>query len=172
MQHVPRHIIGGGFCKGLGLRHPGTSSCRQPSPSPVIVVMIIKLYTPTGYDDFDSTPLNAIFPSTGASDSVNSVELYIPIVDDDIDESDEQVFIIFLELINAINNRIKINQNVSICKIIDNESKFMLINSGVYFLQFLHAHKLLGPDREEIIKTIELFKQSLPSFLILPQLSV
>ena len=54
----------------------------------------------------------------------NTVKVAIPIVDDDIDEADEQVFIIFLEVINATNlNKVNINRNNSIGRIKDDESK-------------------------------------------------
>ena len=54
-----------------------------------------------------------------------SVEVAIPIVDDDIDETDEQVFIIFLEVLNATslkNMKILENRKTSLGKIKDDES--------------------------------------------------
>ena len=51
-------------------------------------------------------------------------EVTIPIVDDDIDEADEQVFIIFLEVVQAINRtNLRINRATSIGRIKDDESK-------------------------------------------------
>ena len=70
-------------------------------------------------EDFDSTTLSATF-----NDTVSSREIKIPIVDDEIDEADEEVFIIFLEVINATNfNKVNINRNTSIGRIKDDESK-------------------------------------------------
>ena len=87
--------------------------------SPILYCIIY-----TGYDDFDSTPIYATFPSVGASVRIISMKLNIPIIADDIDEAD-QVFIIFLEVVNAINsNNITSFQNVSICRIINDESKY------------------------------------------------
>ena len=57
-----------------------------------------------------------------------SVEVAIPIVDDDIDEADEQLFIIFLEVVNATNlDNLNIleNRNISVGRIIDDESKYV-----------------------------------------------
>ena len=55
----------------------------------------------------------------------DAVEVAIPIVDDDIDEADEQVFIIFLEIMNATNLNILENRNISVSRIRDNESKYV-----------------------------------------------
>ena len=80
-------------------------------------------FTHIDYKDFNQSVLNFEFP-TGEE----AVELTIPIVDDDIDEADEQVFIIFLEVINATNLKtLKFleNRNISIGRIIDDESKYV-----------------------------------------------
>ena len=77
------------------------------------------MLTHPDYEDFNSTTLSATF-----TDTVSSRELKVPIVDDDVDEADEQVFIIFLEVINATNiNKVNINRNTSIGRIKDDESK-------------------------------------------------
>ena len=79
------------------------------------------LFTHPDYEDFDNTTLFVTFPN---DDTVFSRELIVPIVDDDIDEAEEQVFIIFLEVINATNlNRVNVYRNISIGRIIDDESK-------------------------------------------------
>ena len=73
------------------------------------------------YEDFDNTVIFFIFP---VDEGLNHVELTIPIVDDDIDEADEQVFIILLEVIYATNvDKVNIFQGTSIGRIRDNESK-------------------------------------------------
>ena len=64
--------------------------------------------------------------------STDFVELTIPIVDDDIDEADEQVFIIFLEVVNATNlDNLNIleNREISIGRIKDDESKYYVISN-------------------------------------------
>ena len=70
------------------------------------------------HPDYDRTTLFATF-----NDTVSFRELKIPIVDDDIDEADEQVFIIFLEVTNATNfNKVNVNRNTSFGRIMDDES--------------------------------------------------
>ena len=82
------------------------------------------LRTHPDYEDFDNTTLFATFPIDDGLSSVNAVELTIPIVDDAIDEAIEQVFIIFLEIVNATNfNKVNVNRNTSIGRIRDDESK-------------------------------------------------
>ena len=79
------------------------------------------LLTHPDYEDFDNTTLFATFP---IDNTVLSRELRIPIVDDDIDEADEQVFIIFLEVVNATNfNKVNVGRKTSIGRIKDDESK-------------------------------------------------
>ncbi len=83
------------------------------------------------YKDFDNTTLIAKFPVDEGLDPVTSVELTICIVDDEIDEADEQVFIILLEVINATNiDKVNIvDRKTSIGRIKDDESKYVeLIN--------------------------------------------
>ena len=55
------------------------------------------------------------------------VEIAIPIVDDDIDEADEQVFIIFLEVINSTSlDKVFVGpRRLSIGRIRDDESKYV-----------------------------------------------
>ena len=48
----------------------------------------------------------------------------IPIVDDEIDEANEQVFIILLEVLETVNsNLITITRNTSFGRIIDNDGE-------------------------------------------------
>ena len=90
-------------------------------------MLTIILFTHTDYDDFDNTTLFAVFPiDEGRRNPVISVELNISIVDDEIDEADEQIFIIFLEVINTTNlDNLNIleNRHISVGRIKDNESK-------------------------------------------------
>ena len=73
------------------------------------------------YEDFDNTTLLVTFP---IDDTVLSRELKVPIIDDEIDEADEQVFIIYLEVVNATNfNKVNIGRKTSIGRIKDDESK-------------------------------------------------
>ena len=80
------------------------------------------------YLDFDNTRQQVRFTDVRQ----HTVEVTIPIVDDDIDEADEQVFIVFLEVVTATNlNKVNINRQTSIGRIKDDESKWFafIINS-------------------------------------------
>ena len=79
--------------------------------------------THTDYEDFNNSVLYVEFPTDR-----DAVEVAIPIVDDDIDEADEQVFIIFLEVVNATNlDNLGIleNRETSVGRIRDDESKYV-----------------------------------------------
>ena len=79
--------------------------------------------THTDYEDFDDSVIYVEFPTDR-----DAVEVTIPIVDDDIDEADEQIFIIFLEIVNATNlDNLNIleNRETSIGRIRDDESKYV-----------------------------------------------
>ena len=56
--------------------------------------------------------------------NIADVDESIPIVDDDIDEAQEQVFIILLEVLEAVNfDLITITRNTSFGRIIDNDGE-------------------------------------------------
>ena len=56
--------------------------------------------------------------------NIADVEEFIPIVDDEIDEAQEQVFIILLEVLEAVNfDLITITRNTSFGFIIDNDGE-------------------------------------------------
>ena len=77
----------------------------------------------TDTNDFNDTAFNVIFP---ADEIVNiaDVEEFIPIVDDEIDEAQEQVFIILLEVLDAVNfDLLRITCNTSFGRIIDNDGE-------------------------------------------------
>ena len=77
------------------------------------------IYTYIDYKDFKKNVLYVEFPT-----DEDTVEVTISIVDDDIDEADEQVFIIFLEVAYAISrNSLHINRAISIGRIKDDEGK-------------------------------------------------
>ena len=54
----------------------------------------------------------------------------IPIVDDEIDEAHEQVFVILLEVLEAVNSTlITITRNNSIGRIIDNDGESLIVHA-------------------------------------------
>ena len=92
------------------------------------ISLLTNIFTHTDYEDFDNATLFAVFPIDEGQDPVISVELAIPIVDDEIDEAEEQVFIIFLEVVNGTNlDKLNIpdNRKISVGRIRDDESEYV-----------------------------------------------
>ena len=92
----------------------------------VIIIVNSNIFAHTGYEDFNNSVHYVEF-----STDKYFVEVAVPIVDDDIDEADEQVFIIFLEVVNATNlDNLNIleNREISIGRIRDDESKYYVIS--------------------------------------------
>ena len=85
--------------------------------------LYINIFIYTDYKDFDDSVIYVEFPTDR-----DAVEVAVPIVDDDIDEADEQIFIIFLEVVNATNldnlNFLE-NREISVGRIKDDESKYV-----------------------------------------------
>ena len=113
-----------------------------------------------------------IFP---ADEIVNiaDVEEVIPIVDDEIDEAQEQVFIILLEVLEAVNfDLITITRNTSFGRIIDNDGEplstlnypvtklmllFLLLGIQIGFA--LPEYSFTEPDFETIVNDIVLVRE-------------
>ena len=77
----------------------------------------------TDTNDFNATAFNVIFP---ADEIVNIPDVLrlIRIVDDEIDEAQEQDFIIFLEVLDAVNfDLITVTRDTSFGRIIDNDGE-------------------------------------------------
>ena len=78
----------------------------------------------TDTDDFNTTILNATFDAdedapVSTSDYISAL---IPIVDDDKDEADVQFFIVFFEIVDAVNmDLIDIGRNFTTCIILDDD---------------------------------------------------
>ena len=63
------------------------------------------------------------FPADESGNPVTDVNVPVPIFDDEVNEA-EQFFIVTLEVVSAENiNLIQLDQNVSRCRIIDNDRK-------------------------------------------------
>lgn len=73
--------------------------------------------------DFDTTEQMIEFPADGAL----NVSVYITINDDEIDEAEEQYFIVYMEVFNATNLSLLINdvRNSSTGIIVDNDGKLI-----------------------------------------------
>ncbi len=72
--------------------------------------------------DFNPTVLTVTFPADEApSDTVFDLDVPITIIDDDIDEA-EQIFIVYFEVIDAINENLMLSERkVAICRIVDDD---------------------------------------------------
>ena len=75
----------------------------------------------TDTNDFNATAFNVLFPADEVLNIPDVVE-FIPIVDDEIDEAHEQVFIMLLKVLEAVNfDLITITRSTSFGRIIDND---------------------------------------------------
>ena len=70
--------------------------------------------------DFNTSVITRDFPSN----TIDEMPVPIALNDDDINEADEQIFIIFLEIINSTNpSLVKAGRNVSQGRIVDDDCK-------------------------------------------------
>ncbi len=74
--------------------------------------------------DFNPTVLTVTFPADEApSETVFDIDVPIMIINDEIDEA-EQNFIVYFEVIDAINeNLILSEREVAVCRIVDDDRK-------------------------------------------------
>ena len=85
---------------------------------------IIYIYF-TDEEDFNTTVFEVVFPADELIDPVGSVDAFISVVDDDINENSEQLFVVVVEAAGAINSRLlSITRNLTICRLMDNDRKF------------------------------------------------
>ena len=93
--------------------------------------------------DFNSSPFNVVFPADEGLNTVADVDAFISIVDDEINEHMEQVFVALLEVVSAINIELLnlTERNLAVCRIIDNDRKCLLY---IYiYMQYCQSLNLL-----------------------------
>ena len=75
--------------------------------------------------DFSTTIFNVVFPADELTNRVPSINIPVGIVDDDINERNEQFFLISTAVIEAINPQLINNtgRNISIGRILDDDRK-------------------------------------------------
>ena len=73
-------------------------------------------------NDFNATVFEVVFP--GGETSIADVDAFISINDDEIDEADDQFFVVYLEIVNATNRLAQLERVISICNIVDNDREF------------------------------------------------
>ena len=80
----------------------------------------------TDTKDFDTTIFNLTFGADElAPVSISEIRALVPIVDDVIDEADNQFFIVFLEVVDAVNmDLVDIGRTFSRVIIVDNDGKY------------------------------------------------
>ncbi len=60
---------------------------------------------------------------------MNDITVSVPIIDDDIDEAPEEVFMIDLTLLSSINTLTRINRRSSLCIINDNDGRYISLGT-------------------------------------------
>ena len=88
--------------------------------------MLIFLFTVEA--DFNSSSFNVVFPADEDNNTVADVDAFISIVDDEINEHMEQVFVALLEVLSAVNIELLnvTERNLTVCRIVDNDRKYLL----------------------------------------------
>ena len=86
--------------------------------------------------DFDTSVIVKTFEADEAPlPTIFDLDIPVSIVDDSIDEA-EQNFIVYFEVIDAVNsNTYVINRNLAICRIADNDRKYVLASDSNNILQ-------------------------------------
>jgi hypothetical protein len=75
--------------------------------------------------DFNTTAFDVVYPADEGIAPVKMVPAFIDVTDDDVNEAREQTFIVFLEIVDAVNpERITITRTNSTCVIVDNDSEY------------------------------------------------
>ena len=89
-------------------------------------MFIIFLFTDEA--DFNSSSFNVVFPADEGLNTVADVDAFISIVDDEINEHMEQVFVALLEVFSAVNieSLNMTERNLAVCRIMDNDRKCLL----------------------------------------------
>lgn len=85
-----------------------------------------------------------VFEADETGEQQNSIIVQVPIVDDDVNEADEEVFVVSLSL-SEPNDRVSIARNSSLCRITDDDSKCLLLHLIVQVLTsqltiVIHVH--------------------------------
>jgi hypothetical protein len=75
--------------------------------------------------DFNATAFNVTYPADEGGNVVPRIPASIGVTDDDVNEAREQIFIVFLEIIDAANyDLITISRTNSTCVIVDNDGEY------------------------------------------------
>ena len=85
-------------------------------------------------DDFDTTTFEVEFPADENQVALTDIDAFIPIVDDLIDEDIWQLFVVYIEVVSAVDLAQVENteRNISTCRIIDNDCKYIMYTVYMY----------------------------------------
>ena len=65
-----------------------------------------------------------IFPADEGINTIAEIDAFLSITNDDIDENEEQAFIVLFEVVEAVNvGLLTTDRNLSVVRIIDNDRK-------------------------------------------------
>ena len=77
------------------------------------------------FDDFENNPINGTFPADEGLTPQTSLDVSIPVIDDEIDEADNQYFVAHLMVVDAVNDTLIVIQRAdSNCIIVDDDCGF------------------------------------------------
>ncbi len=66
-----------------------------------------------------------IFPADEGIATIAEIDAFVSIANDDIDENEEQVFMVLFEVVQAVNvGLLTSDRYLSVCRIIDNDRKY------------------------------------------------
>ncbi len=81
-------------------------------------------FTAPERQDFNNSVITVIFEADEFGNQVNDVPVPVPIADDEIDEAQEEVFVIDLTLQSSINSQISIARRSSLARINDDDGEY------------------------------------------------
>ena len=74
--------------------------------------------------DFNNSAIVVTFQADETGQHMDDVDTPVPIVDDDINEADEQIFVVTVEVVNATDMfRITLEREDSLCRIRDDDGE-------------------------------------------------
>ncbi len=107
--------------------------------------------------DFSTDVITVRFEADQTGPQVNEVTASVPIIDDDIDEAPEEVFMIDLTLLSSINTLTRINRRSSLCIINDNDGRYMYNDVLLRFDQSIIITKSIKRIGSSVSSQIILF---------------
>ena len=89
-------------------------------------------FTAPERQDFNNSVITVIFEADEFGNQVNDVLVPVPITDDDIDEAQDEMFVIDLTLQSSINSQISIDCRSSLARINDDDGEYFSYVSRIF----------------------------------------